>query len=327
MSRPPLPRLSWLLLGGGLLVLAPACTPTADDDDEGYAGDYDDDDGEGGGGEYTGSTITLGTFNIEWLRDYYKYRNTTDYDMVAQLLTELSPTVMGLQEIDGEGAMELLQDHGLPERYAWEVGSAGDTLRTVILYDTEQVSLRGQRMVDISPDGFRDLNVAELTVTETGEAFVFGTVHLASEYDSDNTRTRAEEVEALHAWLQDDLASTFPDGAPRFAIVGDYNDTFAGVDSSIDTLQPLEDDPDLVFATENTATYTYINQRSKIDHIVLDQDLAARWLGAEDSETGCEVFAHDGIAPYSNYDGGYEDTQNISDHRPVLVELAVEDFR
>ncbi len=316
------------------LALACACTPVPDDDDdEGYAGDYDDDEGGSGGGsgedgtiDYDGSVIRLGSFNIEWLRDYYKYRSTTDYDMVAQLLNELSPTVMGLQEIDGDGAMELLQEHGLDSRYAWRTGSEGDVLRTVIMYDTETVSLSNGRMVDISPTGFRDLNVAEITVDETGESFVFGVVHLASEYDSSNTTTRRDEVLALHDWINNDMEGQYGDAAQRMAIVGDFNDTFAGIDDDIDTLQPLEDDDDLVFTTENTVTYTNINQRSKIDHILLDGDLADRWLGQYDDENGCIVFPHDGTAPYSNYEGGYEDTQNISDHRSLYVELAVEDF-
>ena len=321
LSSPTLALRAGSWLGLSLLL---GCTAGPADDGDGYAGAYDDTASETEDPPYTGPLFTVGTFNIKDLRDYTKSRNAVDLGMIAQLINELSPTVMGLQEIDGAGALELLTDYGLDPRYDWAVNSEGGTLNTAILYDSEQVSLSGRRDVNISPPGFRDLNVAELTLEETGESFVFGVVHLASEYDSDNTQTRADEVLALQDYFTGDVASDYGDSADRFVIVGDFNDTFAGVDDKIDTLQPLEDDPAFTFATENAVTYTFINSRSKIDHIVLSEAMVDLWPGRDDEEHGCEVFAHDGIAPYSNYSGGYEDTQNISDHRPVLVDLAVE---
>jgi len=306
------------------LALLLGCTPTVDDDDDGYAGGERPTDDTGEPDVYDGPVLRVGTFNIEWLRDYYLYRNATDYEMVAALLNELEPDVFGLQEIEGDGAIEFLYEHGLDEKYKAEISREGDVQRTAILWNDERVRVSNQQDVDISPSGFRDLNAARVEVRDHDLSFVFATLHLASAYDEDNVEVREDEVLKLHTWMRGDMHDTYGDDAERVVVAGDFNDTFSGEDG-VDVLQPLEDDDDLVFATRNTITYTQTSFRSKIDHVVLDQDLADRWLGADDEEEGCLVFAHDHTAPYSNYEGGYDDEQNISDHRPVFVELALED--
>jgi len=275
----------------------------------------------------TGTTppeqIRLGTFNMEWFAGDYEERNGVDYQMMAQMIVELEPTLLGLQEIKNERALDALYDHGLPTRFVAEVSSDGWDLRPVLLYDSDVLTVSRVLEVEVYEDGFRDVLTAKVGVRGSELELVVGTLHFASEYSDENTVIRAREVLGLQTYIAEELATDYGDSAELFAFVGDYNDTFEGIETEFPTLQPLLDDPSVVFATHNTTDFTQISYRSKIDHLLLSTSLAERWTGRDDLEDGCRVFAHDEHELYGTYEGGADRFPSISDHRPVLIDLEV----
>jgi len=267
--------------------------------------------------------IRIGTFNMEWFAGDYEERNAVDYEMMAQMIEELEPTLLGLQEVKNARALDALYDHGLPSRFVAEVSSDGWDLRPVLLYDSEVLTLSRVLEVEVYEGGFRDVLTAKVGVRGSELELVVGTLHFASEYSDENTVIRAREVLGLQSYIAEELADDYGESAELFAFVGDYNDTFEGIEPEYPTLQPLLDDPSVVFATHNTTDYTQISYRSKIDHLLLSTTMAERWTGRDDLVDGCQVFAHDEHELYGSYEGGASRSPSISDHRPVLIDLDV----
>lgn len=320
--------LSLGLLAASLAACRPS--PVADPPD-GWQGQGED-TGEGSGGSDTGDpdagivppeTIRLGTFNIWWLDDDYAERNEVDYAVIAELIEELDADVLALQEIDGEGAMELLGHHGLDTRYRWEVANEGWSVRTVLLYDSDVVELSDERELVPTDDAFRSVMMGRARVRGTDFELVVGSVHLASNYDPSNAHLRQLEAQGLHDYILRDIEDEYGEAGRYFSFAGDYNDTFEAIDDEYPSLEPLLEDPELVFATQNTEDFTLIGWESKIDHILLSDDLAGLWTGREDPVEGCQVFAHELHEYYGAYEGGFRGQQNISDHRPVYIDIAV----
>ena len=162
----------------------------------------------------------------------------------------------------------------------------------------------------------KDPLVAEVEVLDSDLSFTVVALHLNPYVQWSEARYRAEQVRELALWL-DGLGPIDPPGGP-VAVLGDLNDTLDGLNDELDTLQPLEDR--YTFATADTDEYTNVPFRSQIDHLALDDTLEALRHAAGTTE-GVQVVRHDRLEPWSLYQGGWDDTQNVSDHRPVYVDL------
>ena len=310
--------------------LAPACLPTvqgqASDDDTTEIGD--DDAGELDEPALDDSDfLQVGTFNIDWLADHhgseYTPRNDVDYGMIRQLIVEYDLDLMAMQEIEGEGALDLLE---LPEQYAYAVGDTGWSQNPAILYRADRVSVANVREVTLPSYDWPNKAplLADVRAIDGSLAFTFAVVHFVPFADYDNATERERQVLELHRYLTEDLEflGNDPPFVDHVVVAGDFNDTFAGIHDHVDSLAAFEHDPVFLFATVYTEFYTELSYQSKIDHVVMTQNLAPAYLNGG-QQGACHVIAHDQISPYADYEGGWGGGQNISSHRPVWVFMDV----
>ncbi len=269
--------------------------------------------------------LQVATFNIEWLTVAQVDevgRNATDYEMIRTLITENGLDLIALQEIEGDAAMEHLQ---LPSRYSWAAGSTGWSQNVVLVWRNDLLEVSEVREVDLPrTDGANKAPLAARVRHLQGDlAFTFVGLHHKAYTDDEAARERRAQTEDLAAWLDGELADD--EEAPfaeNVVLAGDFNDTFEGLNPSIRSLPPLQDELGYTFTTEAAETYTQIDFESLIDHIALSPALAGRWGAAGgDGPPAAGVLTHDLTSPWSDYSGGYRDTQNISDHRPLWIYL------
>lgn len=296
--------------------------------------------GDAGGGADTGAPDSdpltspayaqIASFNAEWLADHYttaaterddfQPRLAADYEMIRGLILAYDLDVIGLQEVEGDGAMELL---GLPSRYAWVTGDTGWSQNLVIAYRSDRFTLDNVREVRLPSDSgaARAPLVGELRSRDGTLGFTLVVVHNNPYDDLNEARLRARQVEELVDWLTDELPDT-ADGelAEQVIVLGDFNDTFEGINPGVPSLGPIEERAGLRFASRNTSSFSYIDFRSLIDHIALSPALLDRWTDRDDPE-GFRPIAHDELDPWASYSDGYRGVPNISDHRPVWVQL------
>ncbi len=284
----------------------------ASDDDQQY-GPYDDP-----------NELQIGTFNIEWLTVdplFETRRNDVDHEMIRRLIVEHGLDVMVLQEVEGEGGMAHLD---LPSRWSWTYGSTGWSQNLVVLWRNDLVELVDVRELNLrsTTGASKQPIVARMRHLQGELDFTLVGVHSKPFTDDDDARYRFTQVAELADWIEGELPDTF-DGefAKNVAIAGDFNDTFEGLNQGWKSLDLIEQQLGYTFATRTSTSYSQVSYESLIDHIALSPGLVNRWTEA-DQEDGAHIIAHDLESPWSDYEGGYRDQQNISDHRPVWLYLS-----
>lgn len=267
------------------------------------------------------SYLQVGTFNIDWLTadlpGEFTPRNETDLAMISSLVEAMDIDVLTLQEVNGVEALEALQ---LPEPWAFEVGDTGWSQNIGLLYRSDRVTVTNVREVRLPVNNFpsKDPLVADVRAVDGPLAFTIVALHLNPYVEWSEARYRAAQVQDVVEWMAGE-GTADPPSLP-VVVAGDLNDTLAGLNSDIDTLEPMEDV--LSFATEDTELWTNIPFQSKIDHVALDWDLEVARDGAG-GPLGVTVVQHDRTRPWSDYSGGMDEQTNISTHRPVYVNLAL----
>jgi len=265
-------------------------------------------------------TIRLATFNIEWLTadplDGDMRRNDTDHAMITELIEHMEPDVLVLQEVEGDTAMEHL---ALPDRYAWETTTSGWSQNVVLVWRTDRVSVTGIDELNLPSTSGASKEPLTAKVTAGALSFTVAGIHHAAFTDAESARERRTQAEELVAWIQDTLPDVHAgDASENVVVLGDFNDTFEGLNASFPSLDPFEA-AGFVFATRRANTFSQISYASLIDHIALSEGLASSWA----DDAGCQIEAHEQTPPWSDYSGGYRNTQNISDHRPVWIDLTL----
>jgi endonuclease/exonuclease/phosphatase family metal-dependent hydrolase len=279
--------------------------------------------------EYTDpSRLQVGTFNADWLwagyeAGYYP-RNAVDYAMVARLFADFDLEVVALQEVNGDAAMELL---ALEDHWSWTLGSSGWSQNPGLLWRNDRVSVDNVREIALDCNEWpsKDPLVADVTALDGSLAFTVVVVHSKPYAGNEDAEQRYTQAEQLHAWIIDELALE-EERAPfndNVLVLGDFNDAFTPLNPTWPSLAVFEDDPWFSFLTREAEDYSQISYRSLIDHLVVSEPLLEAWQRPEEG-AGCAIIAHDEIAPWSNYDGGFGGGQNISDHRPVWAYFGVE---
>lgn len=272
--------------------------------------------------------LQVATFNADWLWSSYENgyypRNGKDYAMMAQLLEGHDLDVVALQEVNGDGAMELLE---LSSLYDWSAGDSGWSQNPVLLWRSDRVEVTDLREVALDCNEWpsKDPLVAQVSSLDGSLAFTLVVVHFKPYSNNTDAEQRYTQAEQLHAWLTEELLLE-THRAPfheNVVIAGDFNDAFVPLNPSWDSLEVFEEDPRFHFLTAESEDYSQIPYRSLIDHLVVSEPLLERW-DARDLPAGVGVIAHDDLSPWSDYQGGYGDGQNISDHRPVWAYLTVE---
>ncbi len=266
--------------------------------------------------------VQVGSFNIDWLADEYRSEFTprlaADYAMITRLIVETDVEVFGLQEIEGAGALELLD---LPPRYRWAVGASGWSQNPAILWRHDRVAVDDVREIRLPGTEFpsKDPLAARVRALDGDLAFTMVVVHFHPFPNTEDSTYRAHQIEQLHRWITDGLPA-HPAPAPPVVIVGDFNDTHDGLHREIRGLRPFEDDPAFAFVEDDCPQSSQTRYDSRIDHLVIGADLGPR---LRSDGPACHVDAFDDRDPYRSYAGGYRGISNISSHRPLWMYLSI----
>lgn len=270
-------------------------------------------------------TLRVGTFNIEWLTvdpdgadSGGMRRNDVDHGMIVNLIDSFSPDVLVLQEVEGEAGLDHLS---LDSPWAWSVGHTGWSQNVVVLWRSDRVSVTNIREITLPRTDGAEKEPYVVEVSAGGLDFTLVGIHHAASSDADSSRERAYQARDLVDWLSDTLPDTVSGtAADHIVVAGDFNDTFDAINGAYPSLDAFSE-AGFTFASKAATMGTYVDYDSLIDHIALSPAMAPRWLESD----GYNVVAHDQTTPWSDYSGGYRDTQNISDHRPVWIDLVVSD--
>jgi endonuclease/exonuclease/phosphatase family metal-dependent hydrolase len=282
-------------------------------DDPGAGGEAPGGAGAGGGaagaGAVGGATpvdeATVLTWNVE------SFPLTAGaIDGAAEVLTDLAPDVVALQEIGDEGAFAELLER-LPDYEGILNDDPGAYIRVGLLYRRERVEI--EAVETLFPSDWyafpRPPLKAHVTIAGS-EPIDFNVVvlHLKAMLDDESQARRRDACEKLAAWVEDELTAN--DDEQDFMLLGDLNDKLTDP-PEWNVFLPFLDHPDqyafLTLPLAEAGEHSYIPFESLIDHVLVTADMLDE-VGAG----GAEVLPLEETV--ANYDG-------ITDHRPVSTRL------
>lgn len=264
-------------------------------------------------------TATIGTFNIEWLggcpykkkRGHVPKRREEDYDKIAGVIKESGASMLGLQEVVTEEALlrvlKYLPDWGfiLSKNKNQKVAVIFDKKR--VKYDAGSVECLNE-MAD--PETFNYGNLRPpLSVFMKVDNFDFNlvVVHQKSGFRNDSLKIRNKQSKMLNSWMKNYLRAN---SDKDMIVLGDFNDM---LDSR--SLDAIGEGGIIRYATSDLGKgeYSNIPYKSVIDHIAYT---TVKGGADEEVKKGSVRTINEKRHP------GY--TKNISDHKPVLIEVNTE---
>lgn len=260
------------------------------------------------------TTVTIGTFNMEWLGDGVgdrKPRTDQDYLRIADIVIKSSADVLAVQEVENQQALDKVLRY--LDGYRGIVSAGGNQQRVGVIYrsdvDVQVVSEYTALQLD-QPQRLRPGLVVQCR--KGAFDWVELIVHLksTSRYDStaallDASRTiRERQAAVISSWVDSVLAA----GTELDVVIaGDLNDYPGRVRNA--TLGPLTSSSDLRFVTKDLVSCRNRNW-NVIDHVVVSLQTATRWIaGSERTENHFEYL-------------GPEAAELVSDHCPVVVRFS-----
>lgn len=288
------------------LVLVVACGDDATSSGgapEGGAGQGGQAEGAGGAGGAAGSSdLSLLTWNLEHFP-----KSDSTIAQVEEVLTELGPDLVTLQEISEEADWQTLD--GTLEDYEGVLATSGDGfVRVGMLYRPDRVTVTDARMV-FEDDDFafpRAMLVVNVERKDDPEQdFLLGVVHLKALLDEESTARRRAACIALDTWMTQQISG----GIEReIVIAGDFNDQLTDTQqwNVFGPLLQARDGGFLTLAAEQAGEYSYIPFTSFLDHVLV------RGGGLVTGSSANPV-------PLDLSRPGY--VTDVSDHRPVLATL------
>lgn len=265
-------------------------------------------------------SITIGTFNIEWLGDNTaddrKIRTGADDNLLRTVLRDANADILAVQEIENEQALQrLVVPSPQPDtslQYRFILGSTGGKQRVGFLYRPSVELVWSREITSIAVETGRT-RAGLLGLFRSGAASVLVmTVHLKASSRADSTPELAERAIQLRTAqaaelrrFADSLAKA--DSALPLIILGDFNDSPLKKRTAIDTLYRA---PNLTFLTAEQQSCLLPGLPS-IDHIVCNEQAMKRLLrGTLRSISLAAMFSE-------------QDAKRVSDHCPVLVQIMV----
>lgn len=257
-----------------------------------------------------GDTITVGTFNVEWLGDGSDddkiQRSEEDYKNLAAVIEESGADVLGLEEVENPAALQRVLKY--LNGYSFYVGSSARQQNVGVLYkNTVQVSNPVEYMpVATRPNRNRPGFVVQCK--KGNFDWIMMVVHFKSSSRADSTPelkkeavlNRIEQAEVVAKWVDSLLAN----GKEKdIMIVGDFNDS--PIRRVNPTLMPMMNDSNIVFLTKELGSCQSASWMS-IDHIVCTQQTVKRWQ---------PISLH-----HINFHASLpkEQAKKVSDHCPVV---------
>lgn len=253
----------------------------------------------------TSALAPAGLSIVAWNLRQFPLKDSTP-ERVASLVDELSPDVVGVQEIDDRDAFDEMAD-ALPG-YTAVVAEDPDSYSQVgMLYREDRVSV--SEIETLFPhDNYafpRGPLKAHVTLRDGSFDFDLLVLHLKAMPDPKSQARRRAACERLDRWVTDRIAT----GAdPDIVLAGDFNDSLAdeGQDNVFEAFlsKPLEY-RFLTAPVHSAGDYSYIPKPSLIDHVLVTTPV----LEAYGDGTTEALHLEKSVPGY---------VKTISDHRPVL---------
>lgn len=242
---------------------------------------------------------------VSWNIEHFPLTDQTE-DAVIELVEDLQPDLIGVQEIQDREAFEDLVDR--LDDYEGLIGERGYFTRVGILYRSSAVELLESEdlFVDDTYHFPRSVLSADFDVLGAAEptTLSFAVVHLKAFGDAQSVARRRGAIDLLREWVDERR----DDDEGQIVIVGDWNDRLTDDEEDNVFLSLSEDDARAQFLTLEAAEAgesSYIPFPSLIDHILVTDEI----FDALDYQQ-TEVLYLD-----QTWSSTYE--QTVSDHRPV----------
>ncbi len=307
----------------------------------------------------TPHSITIGCWNLEWLKDGMKRgfpefdggekfppRTLEDYQSIARIIRDLRVRILVLEEINGKSAGGEEEDDAAtsveldrlvaalaPAHYAYRIESSGSAQRVALLFDTDVVHLEWAHEADLDNpvvDGsslfarepFLGYFKIFVDGQEMNDLVVVG-VHLASKQSL--VKNHDQAMHALTAWLRaTQSASGFvPSHENDIVIAGDFNASrFDGAKEAF--WDEMEADGWDVLADSVAYPATRLSGKPPAQRDSrIDYVIVSRGNGGlgGDEVTATEATVHGELV--DAFGGGLEFRRHVSDHLPVLIDVAI----
>ncbi len=260
--------------------------------------------GSGGNDDTFRNEASLLTWNLE------SYPLTANAEtMVVDLLEQLAPDVVAIQEIAEEQAFYTLVER-LPDYDGVLNDDPGAYIRVGLLWRTERVTVTDIETL-FPDDGYafpRPPLKARVSIdAPTPIDFVTMVLHLKAQLNAPSEARRRTACERLDAWVSTALA----EGPEQdYVLIGDFNDKVTDP-PQWNVFSVFLDKPDtysfLTMPAANAGDHTYIPFESFIDHVLVTSDTLDE-VGTGETE----------VLPLETQLADYSD---LTDHRPVRTWL------
>ncbi len=259
------------------------------------------------------TTITISTFNMEWLGDGIKdqkVRSEGDYRRFADIIKNMEADIVCCQEVENITALNRIIQY-LPD-FKCTISNGGGMQNVAFLYrNNVNVEVLGDyEQVAIDPKRNRPGYV--LKAKSGGFDFLIMGVHLKSTSRYDNTAEKKEEsvetrklqASILNAWADSVISKT---NEKDIIILGDFND--APKRDKYQSLDILYKNTNLEFLTKDLHSCGKYSNSYTIDNIVVSKSALNRYINSS-------VRTYDITISYTK-----EQLEKVSDHCPVIVQF------
>jgi len=263
----------------------------------------------------TDNDLDIMTWNIEW----FPKNGQVTIDYVGQIIEALDIDVLAIQEVDDISSFnQVINGLDNYEGYlesSWFAGLA-------YIYNTETVEINNIYEIYTSSPYWSPFPRSPMVMDMNfmNENYIVINNHFKCCGD-DNMNLNDDDDEETRRYIASNLLKEYVDNYfpnSNVIILGDLNDEL--IDNPNDNVfQMILDDfenylfTDMEIAQGNSAGWSYPSWPSHLDHILITNELF-------DNNLYVEVIRIDDFM-----DGGFSQyDQNISDHRPVALKLAVE---
>ena len=254
------------------------------------------------------------TWNIEW----FPKNGQTTINYVAEIIEDIDIDVIAMQELDDRDLFDQMISSldGYAGYYdsSWFAGLA-------FIYNTETVQVNDiYEIYTTSPywNAFprspmvMDLNFNGVNYFLINNHFkCCGDGNLDLTDDSDEEKRRYDAINLLREYIDENLSNQ------NVIVLGDLNDDIA--ESQINNVfQLIINDPNYEFvdyqiASGSSSDWSFPNWPSHLDHILVTDELFDELIYSQVETIKLDQYI----------DGGWNDYDyNISDHRPVFMQLA-----
>ncbi len=264
--------------------------------------------GGAGGAGAGGATLTNELKVMTWNLEHFP-KSAQAIGRIGEILSTVSPDVVGVQEIDDLDAWATL-DESLVDYRAISATSGDGFGRVGLLYHEERVFVGDVETLFVN-DSYafpRPVLKAQIKLaSDPSKDILFGVIHLKAMLDDESVERRRDACEKLAEYV---LSAEENGLEAEFVLAGDFNDKLLDP-PQWNVFGPLLDPMTGTFLTqplEEAGEFTYLPFESFIDHVFVRG-------GALTSSTAQVV---DAAALVSSYES------TVSDHVPVVATLTFE---